>query len=70
MTHTETHSEPHLVTDPAVCSGKPHIAGTRLPVEVLQGLHATGWSRQNILETYPYLTPAQVDAALSHGTAA
>ena len=54
-----------IVIDPSVCAGKPHIAGTRLPVEVLQGLHATGWSRANILEIYPYLTAEQVDAALA-----
>jgi uncharacterized protein (DUF433 family) len=55
-----------IVIDPAVCSGKPHIAGTRLPVELLQGQLATGWSRDNILETYPYLTAEQVDQALTY----
>lgn len=62
---SQTPSQPLIVTDPSICSGKPYIAGTRITVEVLQGLHATGWSRTNILETYPYLTPEQVDAALS-----
>jgi len=62
-------TQPLIVTDPAICAGKPHIAGTRLPVEVLQGLHATGWNRANILETYPYLTAEQVDAALAAPTA-
>jgi uncharacterized protein (DUF433 family) len=56
----------HIVIDPVICSGKPHIAGTRLTVELLQGQLATGWSRDNILETYPYLTPEQVDQALAH----
>jgi uncharacterized protein (DUF433 family) len=55
-----------IVTDPSVCAGKPHIAGTRLTVELLQGQLATGWSRNNILETYPYLTPEQVDQALAY----
>lgn len=55
-----------IVTDPAVCSGKPHIAGTRLTVELLQAQLATGWSRDNILETYPYLTEEQVDQALAY----
>jgi uncharacterized protein (DUF433 family) len=60
----------HLVTDPEVCSGKPHLRGTRLTAELLQNLQATGWSRQNILETYPYLEPEAVDAALAHKPAA
>jgi uncharacterized protein (DUF433 family) len=54
-----------LVSDPAVCLGKPHIKGTRLSAELLQNLLATGWSRDNILETYPYLTAEEVDQALA-----
>ncbi|MCD6023107.1 MAG: hypothetical protein K0Q91_23 [Fibrobacteria bacterium] len=54
-----------LVSDPAVCQGKPHIKGTRLSAELLQNLLATGWSRENILETYPYLTSEEVDQALA-----
>jgi uncharacterized protein (DUF433 family) len=55
----------HIVSDPAVCSGKPHIQGTRLSAELLQNLLATGWSRENILETYPYLKAEEVDEALA-----
>jgi len=55
-----------IVIDPLICSGKPHIAGTRLTVELLQAQLATGWSRKNILETYPYLTEEQVDEALGY----
>jgi uncharacterized protein (DUF433 family) len=56
----------HLVIDPAICSGKAHLRGTRITAELLQNLLATGWSRQNILETYPYLTPEAVDEALAY----
>ncbi len=56
----------HIVIDPAVCNGKPHVKGTRLTVELLQGLHATGWSRDNILAIYPYLGEAEVDEALAY----
>ena len=55
-----------IVIDPSVCSGKPHILGTRLSVEFLQGLAATGWTREEVLDTYPYLKPAEVDATLSY----
>lgn len=56
----------HIVIDPAICSGKPHIAGTRLTVDLLQAQLATGWNRKNILETYPYLTESEVDQALAY----
>ena len=55
----------HIVTDPAVCLGKPHIKGTRLSTDLLQNLQATGYTRDNILETYPYLTADEVDQALA-----
>lgn len=55
-----------ITTDPAICLGKPHIRGTRVTVELLQGLLATGWSRDNILAIYPYLTPEEVDQALAY----
>ena len=55
----------HIVTDPSVCLGKPHIKGTRLSADLLQNLQATGYTRDNILETYPYLSPEEVDEALA-----
>jgi uncharacterized protein (DUF433 family) len=55
----------HIAIDPSVCLGKPHIKGTRLSADLLQNLLATGYTRENILETYPYLTAAEVDEALS-----
>ena len=55
----------HIVSDPSVCLGKPHIKGTRLSAELLQNLQATGWSRDNIVETYPYLSAEEVDQALA-----
>jgi uncharacterized protein (DUF433 family) len=57
---------PHLHTDPSICSGKPHVRGTRISVELLQGLAATDWTRENILGIYPYLKPEELDAALAY----
>lgn len=56
----------HIVVDPAICMGKPHIKGTRLTVELLQAQLATGWSETNIRETYPYLTADEVKQALAY----
>lgn len=51
---------------PSILSGKPFVRGTRLGVEFLQGLLATGWTRQAIQEVYPYVPAADLDAALAH----
>jgi uncharacterized protein (DUF433 family) len=56
----------HIVIDPAVCQGKPHIKGTHLPVDLLQAQRATGWTDANIRETYPYLTEDEVRQALTY----
>jgi uncharacterized protein (DUF433 family) len=55
-----------IETHPAVLGGKPHLRGTRLGVDFLQGLLATGWSREAIQEVYPYVPPADLDAALAY----
>ena len=57
-----------IVIDPDILAGKPHVQGTRLSVEFLQGLKATGWTRENILVTYPYLKPEEMDAALGYAS--
>jgi uncharacterized protein (DUF433 family) len=62
----KTESGPPIAVDPSVLGGKPHVRGTRLAVDYLQGLLATGWSREAIQEVYPYVSPADLDAALSH----
>jgi len=54
-----------ILTDPSILSGKPFVRGTRLSVEFLQGLLATGWTREAIREVYPYVSPEDIDAALA-----
>lgn len=55
-----------IAAEPSILAGRPHVRGTRLAVDYLQGLRATGWSREAIQEVYPYVSPADLDAALSH----
>jgi len=57
-------NSPFITSAPEICSGKPHVTGTRLTVEFLQGLRTTGWTRDEILGTYPYLKLEELDAAL------
>ena len=55
-----------ITVDPTVCTGKPCIRGLRFPVSRLLGLLAAGETKESILESYPYLEAADIDAALSY----
>ncbi len=55
-----------IVSVPGKLAGKPHIRNTVLAVDLIQSLVATGWTRDNLLETYPYLTREEIDAALAY----
>ncbi len=46
----------HIHSDPDVLVGKPTIKGTRLAVEFIIELFASGWTEQEVLENYPRLT--------------
>jgi uncharacterized protein (DUF433 family) len=58
----ESNRSRRIETDPAVLGGKPYIRDTRLSVEFLQGLIATGWSSSRILDVYQYLNPEDLQA--------
>ncbi len=49
--------QPRITTDPHVLGGKPAVRGTRLGVAFLRGLVAQGWSDDELLDSYPRLTP-------------
>jgi uncharacterized protein (DUF433 family) len=46
------------------CSGRPFIRGLRVRVKDILDLLATGATREEILEDYPYLEQADITAAL------
>jgi uncharacterized protein (DUF433 family) len=52
--------------NPRVCGGRPVIKGTRIPVEVILGQLAEGESWEALLEGYPELGRADIQAALRH----
>ena len=52
----------HIVTNNNILVGKPIIKGTRLSVEHIIALMASGWSEQQILENYPRLTKENLQA--------
>lgn len=48
-----------------VCGGRPCIRGLRIRVKDILELLAAGASREEILEDYPYLEDADLDAVLA-----
>jgi uncharacterized protein (DUF433 family) len=55
-----------LEQSPDICGGRLHIAGTRITVHQIAALHKQGHTAQYIVENTPYLTIAQVYAALAY----
>jgi uncharacterized protein (DUF433 family) len=55
-----------IVVDPKILVGKPVIAGTRISVEFIVDLLASGWSREKILANYPHLSDGDILACLQY----
>ena len=54
-----------IVSDPEILAGKPCVRGTRLSVEFLLELAASGASQADILVADPQLTAEALSAAFS-----
>ena len=52
-----------IVIDPEVMMGKPVIAGTRIPVEMILRDLGTGMTPEELLRAYPQLTMDDIHAA-------
>jgi uncharacterized protein (DUF433 family) len=55
-----------IVVDPKICHGQACIKGTRIGVSVVLDNLATGMTGTAILESYPTLQPADIQAALEY----
>jgi uncharacterized protein (DUF433 family) len=55
-----------IVSDPQILGGKPCVRGTRLSVEFLLELAASGATQAQILTQYPQLTPDGLAAAFQY----
>jgi uncharacterized protein (DUF433 family) len=56
--------ESRITTDPAILGGKPCIRSTRLSVEFILELIASGATAGEIAKTYPQVTREDVEAAV------
>ena len=52
--------------NPRVALGKPVIRGTRIPVELILRKLSEGASENDLLDAYPRLTRADIQAALAY----
>jgi uncharacterized protein (DUF433 family) len=59
-----------IVSDPAILGGKPCIKGTRISVEFILELFASGATRAEVLQAYPHLTAEGVEQALHYAARA
>ena len=60
--------EERITIDPSVLAGKPVIKGTRLAVELIVDLLAQGWTRDDVLQSYPGLTAEDITACLKYAS--
>jgi len=54
-----------ITVDPGRMHGRPSIRDLRITVADVLGLLSAGQSRESILEDYPYLEAADIDAVLA-----
>lgn len=54
-----------IVTTPDTLFGKPRIKGTRIGVEFVLDLMASGWTEAQVLESYPHLKPEDLQAVFA-----
>ena len=55
-----------IVSDAKICSGKPCIKGTRIPVHIVLDLLAAGESFEGIKKAYPNITGEDIKACLNY----
>ena len=57
-----------IVVNPEILAGKPVIRGTRLAIEFILELLASGQSEDEVLTNYPGLTREDILACLSYAS--
>lgn len=57
-----------IISDPKICSGKPCIKGTRIPVHIILDLLAAGEDFEGIKKAYPNITDEDIRACLAYAS--
>ncbi|XHS00450.1 hypothetical protein ACFB49_20480 [Sphingomonas sp. DBB INV C78] len=61
---------PRIAIDPAICGGRPIVAGTRVRVTDVLEMLAGGANEAEIVEDFPYLSPEDVRACIGYAAQA
>lgn len=61
---TEEELLERITVDPGIFGGKPIIRGMRIAVEHVLGMLAAGETPERLLQEYPFLEPADIQACL------
>ena len=56
----------YIVSDKQVLMGKPSIKGTRISVELILELLASGWTEKQILDSYPSVSENSLRAVFAY----
>ncbi len=56
----------HIAYDNEILNGKPHVVATRLSVEFILELFASGATKDDIQKAYPQLTAEAIEEALRY----
>lgn len=59
----ESTHPPLVIVDPDILGGVPCLAGSRLPAQTLVSMMDSGDPWDRIVDGWPWLTPAHVEAA-------
>ena len=55
----------YIVSDPEILVGKPVVKGTRLSVDLVLDRLADGWTAEDLVRSYPRLTPEALQAVFA-----
>jgi len=58
--------EGRIVSDPQICSGKPCLKGTRIPVHIILDLLAAGETYEGVKRAYPHISTEDIRACISY----
>ena len=58
--------EESIISDPLICSGKPCIKGTRIPVHIILDLLACAESFDNIKRAYPNIGDEDIFSCIKY----
>lgn len=63
---TEDEALARITVDPGIFGGKPIIRGMRMAVEHVLGMLAAGDTPEQLLQAYPFLEAADIQACLAY----